>query len=322
MGRTLHRFGTFVVAIGIAAFGLVAFGAVVAPTLVRAAPTPAYQLTTRDSGSLSGRVFSAVAGAADDESVVLYGGQTPGSPAGVFADTWVYGPSTGWVAQCGSTAPGASAPCGPGPRASGGMARGATGPVLFGGSATGIDGGGAPRDDTWVWRDGGWTQVCGPGTCGPSGRLFPAFGGNGTQVVMFGGFSPTGLADDTWVFDGTTWTRTCGTGAPTPCGAPARVGATIGWDGEQFVMFGGAPMGSTDVAAPTDDTWTFNGTSWTHVCGTSIAIPCGPVARALAGMAFQRQAAPSQQGAVLVGGGNLFGGTTQSLERDAWLWRA
>lgn len=53
-----------------------------------------------------------------------------------------------------------------------------------------------------------------------------------------------------------------------------------------------------------------------------MATPCGPQARALASIAFQRQPDPALQGAVLGGGGSLFTGGAQRLDRDVWFWRA
>ncbi len=284
------------------------------------ATSPPYQIVTRPSGTLPGRVFTAMAGDTDGSSVVLYGGQTAGDTTDkMFGDTWVYQPGSGWVAKCGSTSPGATVSCGPGPRSSAGMGTGPSGPVMFGGSPTGIDGGGgALPSDTWVWAHGAWAQACADGACGPSGRIFPGVGGNGSRVVMFGGLGGSGLPDDTWVFDGHAWTQTCGTGTAVPCGAPPLVGPAIGWDGQRFVMFGGAPMGAGDIGAPTDDTWTFDGTSWTKVCGTSIGSPCGPAAKSLASMTFQKSPTTTLQGAVLAGGGSLLGGAAEHLDRDVW----
>jgi hypothetical protein len=305
--------------------GVVALGLITAPGL-GAAASPSYEFQSQSSTAMPGRVFSAAAGEADGESVVIYGGEKPGDDVDkMFADTWVFRPGTGWVAKCGSSVAGATAPCGPGTRSTGALASGPTGVVLFGGSETGLDGGGGgggPISDTWVWNNDTWTQVCASGACGPAGRAFPAMGGNGEQVVLFGGLTETGVADDTWVFDGTTWTQTCGTGQALACGAPGVVGAAIGWDGTQFVMFGGAPMGSGGLGAPVDDTWTFDGAKWQQICGASMSKPCGPGARSLASMAFQRQGTAALQGAVLVGGGNLFSGTGQVLTRDAWFWHA
>ncbi len=311
---------TFALVIGIAAVAVAT-----APGL--GAASPSYEFVPHDSGALPGRIFSAAAGTADGESVVVYGGESPDDAGNqVLADTWVYRPDTGWVAKCGSTVPEATGPCGPGLRSTGALATGPTGVVLFGGSDSGIDGGGSgsgtgPATDTWVWDGDAWTQVCAAGTCGPAGRSFPGMAGNGDQVVLFGGLTDTGVLDDTWVFDGTTWTQTCGSGQPAACGAPGAVGAAIGWDGTQFVMFGGAPMGSSGLGDPVDDTWTFDGTKWEQACGASMSKPCGPPARSLGSLAFQRQSTAAVEGALLVGGGNLFTGSDQTLLRDAWFWR-
>ena len=81
-------------------------------------------------------------------------------------------------------------------------------------------------------------------------------------------------------------------------------------------------MGASDLGPPVDDTWTFDGTKWEHVCGASSGPACGPAARALASIAYQHQPDLSLQGAVMGGGGDLFTGGTQVLQRDAWIWRA
>ncbi len=309
----------FAIAAALGAFAAVATGA----NGTGASPAPEYRFSARTSGTLSGRIFTAAAGAADGSSVVVYGGGTADDSNTTFGDTWEYEPATGWVAKCGSTSAGATHACGPGPRSAAGMATGPSGPVLFGGSPTGIDGGGGSLpSDTWTWNGDAWTQVCTSSACGPGGRLFPGLGGNGHQIVLFGGLGPSGLSDDTWVFDGHGWTQTCGTAVGVACNAPGAVAPTIGWDGHEFVMFGGAPMGASDIGAPTDDTWTFDGTAWTHVCGTSVGHACGPPARALAALAFQRAGDATLQGAVLAGGGSLFGSGTQDLDRDVWRYQA
>jgi hypothetical protein len=164
--------------------------------------------------------------------------------------------------------------------------------------------------------------VCADGACGPTGRFFPAVGGNGDQVVLFSGIGTGGILDDTWVFDGTTWTQTCGNGTAVTCGPQGVAGGAIGWDGTQFVLFGGTPFGESDGVPPVDDTWTFDGTTWTQVCGSSISQPCGPAARSIASAAFQKAADASNQGLVMGGGGNLFSGSEQTLQRDAWMWRS
>ena len=299
-------------------------GAFVATAGTAGAATPEYELAARSSGGLTGRIFTAAAPGTDGDRVVLYGGETPSdSPEPSFADTWEYAGAAGWVPVCGTTTAGATAACGPGPRSAAAMGNGPSGAVLFGGSESGIEGSGpGPATDTWVYGDGGWTQACAAGTCGPGGRMFPAMGGNGEQVVMFGGLGSGGLLDDTWVFDGVSWTQTCGTGAPLACGPAGLAAAALGWAGTRFVMVGGSPSGDSGLSLPLDDTWTFDGAKWVQLCGTSMAQPCGPAARSLASMAWQRQPDAALAGAVLTGGGNLFSDGEQVLQRDVWLFRA
>jgi hypothetical protein len=66
------------------------------------------------------------------------------------------------------------------------------GAVLFGGlSATG-----APLQDTWLWSNGGWTQLAGLPVSPPAGECFAASGPLG--------FDPFVLSDgQVWQFDGT-----------------------------------------------------------------------------------------------------------------------
>jgi hypothetical protein len=263
----------------------------------------------------SGRIFGGATDLANG-TTVLYGGATPSG--GTVGDTWVYSSGQGWVAKCGTNVAGATASCGPGERSLfGGLAQGPNGAVLFGG---GDQNGGTIASDTWVFNGATWHQVCSTGNCGPSQRVEPAIAGNGHQVVMFGGL---GSDDDTWIFNGTHWTETCGASIAQACGPPATAAASMAWDGTHFILFGGSQIqnGGGDFGPPDDDTWVFNGTSWNHACGTSIGKPCGPHARALAGFTTLTNPQSARRGAVMAGGGDLFGNGTHRLERDAWLWR-
>jgi hypothetical protein len=73
---------------------------------------------------------------------------------------------------------------------------------------------------------------------------------------------------------------------------------------------------------PLDDTWIFDGTTFSQVCGVSIGHACGPVGRALAAFAFLNDPSPASQGALLAEGGDLFNQAQSTLYRDAWLWSA
>ncbi len=266
-----------------------------------------------------GRVFMAAAAEPDGDHVVLYGGQDPGSATNpAFGDTWIFDGAHGWVAKCGTTTP-ATMACPPGVRTAAGLGTGPHGVVLFGGFAGSL-GGASSEGDTWLWNGNTWTQLCTSASCGPGPRAAFAMAGNGTQVVMFGGLTSTGQVNDTWVFDGTTWTQTCGAPLATACGPAPLAAASMAWDGTHFVMFGGADVSGS--GAPVDDTWIFNGTSWTKACGSSNGgTACGPPGRAFAAFSYAPHTNQALRGAVLMVGGNLFASSGNlTAYRDAWLW--
>ena len=276
------------------------------------------QPATNPTLAAQSRIFDASAGDASGTRVVLYGGEAPGSTT-ARADTWVNEADGTWRPMCGTSVAGATAACGPGARAGMGMADAPGGVILYGGFADSIGGGGNPPDgDTWRWNGSTWSRVCTAATCGPGARALMSMAGNGTSAVMFGGIGNSGILDDTWVFDGSGWTQTCGqTGSP--CGPSGLAAASMAWDGDHYVLFGGADLNGS--GAPVDDTWVFDGTRWTKVCGTSMGHACGPEARGLGAFAFANNPDDSMRGAVLAEGGDIFGsGTTQHLDRDAWFF--
>lgn len=304
---------------------LVAAGLVLALTAAPApaAPEPAPAWTARSSGPLAEapRVFTTLATLPGGTTGLLYGGWAADDSdrGGVaLADTWTYDDASGWVPRCGTAVAGATAACGPGPRALAGSGTAAGGTILFGG----LDGpfeDGQPRADTWRWDGEGWVEVCDDAGCGPERRIMPAVAGNGSQVVLFGGYGATGRLDDTWTFDGTSWAKVCG-GPAAPCGPPARSGGALAWDGRRFVLFGGST--GTGVL---DDTWVFEDGGWSPVCGTGgKGEPCGPPPRELAGMTGWVTAGGAVEGALMVEGAFLFGEIDETepfeqvLHRDAW----
>jgi hypothetical protein len=127
------------------------------------------------------------------------------------------------------------------------------------------------------------------------------------EIVLFGGggnsLNPLG---DTWVWKGSGWADV------TPAHGPsARLGASMAYDAAsgQLVLFGGVETerglgGNGEL----NDTWTWNGTTWTELHPAS-----SPSARAYASMAYD--ATTSQ----LV----LFGGedpNTRTFFGDTWTW--
>jgi len=94
-------------------------------------------------------------------------------------------------------------------------------------------------------------------------------------VVLFGGRWANGhLSDQTWVWNGSDWAQSS-TGGSSP---PARAGASMAFDArlDQLILFGGEGAGGQLL----DDTWAWNGASWTPV--TTTETPGGREGAALA----------------------------------------
>lgn len=190
--------------------------------------------------------------------------------------------------------------------------------VLYGGGPD-PGNGTANRGDTWTFQDGVWTPVCGttvPGfdaPCAVGAISGGAFGTSPGGAVLFGGhpggtFGPTGPAtSETWQFDGTQWHQVCADGT---CGPQARSFAAIAGNAATSLMFGGLG-GNLNQAL--EDTWAFDGSTWTQLCGISMGVPCGPSARFWSSMSWD--------GTRFV----LFGGLEGSFAGanavgDTWIW--
>lgn len=159
--------------------------------------------------------------------------------------------------------------------------------VLFSG---GIGGDGPQASDTWIWDGVNWSQAS-PATS-PSARegATMAYDNLTGQLILFGGVTAvgSGLLDDTWSWDGSNWVQL--TSATSP---PARYDAMMGYDNAtgQIVLFGG--FGSAGNTGNLNDTWTWDGTTWTQ------ATPAvSPPARVNGSMAYDL----ANQALVLFGG--------------------
>ena len=185
--------------------------------------------------------------------------------------------------------------------------------VLFGGSNGGY------LNDTWTFNGMSWTQV--PVRPSPSVRLGAAMATLGNEVVMFGGGeavsappSPSPVLDETWTFNGTSWTQVSVSNPP-----PERDYAAMATLDNEVVLFGGRPCmsgqpGCSNVAtspnpADLNDTWTFNGTSWTQI---SVSQP--PPAREQAAMATLGNEV------VLFGGANIVSELSDTWTFDGTNW--
>jgi len=232
--------------------------------------TPA---TSPPARSAAGMAFDAATG-----TVVLFGG----SNGTDLNDTWIWDGTT-WAQVLTSKAP------------SGrrwdtqGMAYdAATGNVvLFGG----VTSDGTMLGDTWTWngKTRTWTEQ--HPAVSPSPRRAPiAYDWATGTVVLFGGEGSYGgpTFGDTWVWNGTNWRQLFPATSP-----PARSMASMAYDFSlrRLVLFGGCGAGSS--APFYNDTWTWNGTTWTQV-----STAAAPPERYAFGMDYD----PITQGEVIFGG--------------------
>ena len=167
--------------------------------------------------------------------------------------------------------------------------------VLFGGFATG-------DNSTWTFDGSDWTQLSTPTSPpsrgGASMDYDPAIG----QMVFFGGYGCgqelSNACNQTWTFDGTNWTQLTIT---LPTSPPPRMGASMVFDPSlnQLLLFGGWP----GFAPGMNDTWTFDGSTWTQLFPAT-----SPPARWSAMMAFD-----STNNDMV-----LFGGYENSASNDTW----
>ncbi|MCA8971418.1 MAG: hypothetical protein KDC95_16615, partial [Planctomycetes bacterium] len=168
--------------------------------------------------------------------------------------------------------------------------------LVFGG---GVRGDYTRNADTWLFKNGAWTQQA-PATS-PSGRSGHAlaFDRDRSSTVLFGGYDGTNAyASDTWVYDGSDWKKSTTNSSP-----PGRAGHGLVFDAARKVMvlFGGA----TAASPRTNDTWEFDGATWKQIV-TSHA----PPPRAYHAMAWD-----GISGRVV-----LFGGYDTAARGDAWAY--
>lgn len=111
--------------------------------------------------------------------------------------------------------------------------------------------------DTWTWNGTTWTQntpTTPPGYRSNAGFCYDVAN---SEWVMFGGSDTFNTLGETWTLNAgrTAWTKEAPATSP-----PARVNPTMYYDGTRVVMTGGTD-GFSDYAF--NDTWGWNGTTWT-----------------------------------------------------------
>jgi hypothetical protein len=203
-----------------------------------------------------------------------------------LGDTWVWNGSV-WITIGVAAAPQ--------PRDNHAMATLGNKVVMFGGQG----GGGPALGDTWVWDGSAWTS---PANGGPAARDNYAMATLGNTVVMFGGRDNAHhYLGDTWTWDGSSWTLMVPTNAPS-----ARQCAAMAPLGNKLVLFGGlnGGNGGDHQGVWLDDTWEWDGSTWTLVSATS-----SPSSRAYFGLA-------AANATVLFFGGE---GSNNTYQGDTWL---
>ena len=125
--------------------------------------------------------------------------------------------------------------------------------VVFGGE------GASALDDTWEWDGTVWTDRS--GSVRPSRRHSAAIAYDPVRqrIVMFGGIDGVVIANDTWEWDGTSWEQKSMAGVR-PAG---RYAAAMGWNPVRgrITLSGG----KIDTVNRIEDTWEWDGTTWTPV---------------------------------------------------------
>ena len=162
--------------------------------------------------------------------------------------------------------------------------------VVFGGNA----GAGTLLGDTWTYDGNNWTKMTPASSPSPRDGHAMTFDSGRGVVVLFGGRAPD-RTNDTWEWDGSNWTqRTASnaTGTPYP-----RWLESMAYDAQigETVMFGGDHL-EPNLLGPINDTWLWDGTTWTRDWTSAV-----PVYRAGQAMAYE-----SGSGRIA-----LFGGTDQ-----------
>ena len=159
-----------------------------------------------------------------------------------------------------------------------------------------------------MWEWDGVSRTWSAGPPGPPARAGAALAYDRVhkEIVLFGGGLRNGA-----VF-GDTWSLTAAHGwtLKSPATSPsARIGAAMAWNPvrERIVLFGGQTGGASSVV-PEQDTWEWDGTTWTEL---PIVPPPPRAGAVLLG---------ARDGVTLFGGTELFGAPVGQLE-DIWLLR-
>jgi galactose oxidase-like protein len=174
--------------------------------------------------------------------------------------------------------------------------------VLFGGHEnTSILG------DTWVFRNGAWTNLTATVSPSPGPRYYPAMAWDPAEraVVLFGGSDGTHSLSDTWFFAGGHWTNVS-TAVGNPPAGRGYAAMTYDSAAQEILLFGG--FNETNFREY-DDTWAFQSGRWANLSSRLSAEPPG---RPDAGFSDD----PPDHGVLLFGGD----GPGEHFLADTWLF--
>ncbi len=181
----------------------------------------------------------------------------------------------------------------PGPRSTMAYDPALGGILLLGGSRCG----GEYVAETWAWSGSAWTQLH-PGGTTPSVDTVGGLAYDpGDRSMVF-----ADEGSSLWRYDGQQWSRMASLGPDAP---PARTAAVIvsPGPGRWLVYGGGTGVGGFN------DTWTFDGRSWSRRI-----VPVAPPPRAAAAAAYD----PALRRVVVFGG--IAGGYGAAMLNDTWTW--
>jgi hypothetical protein len=124
------------------------------------------------------------------------------------------------------------------------------------------------------------------------------------EFVLFGGYTAGTALGDTWTFANNRWTNLTGT-LPSAPSARWYYGMTYDAANRLVVLFGGR-----NATSDMNDTWTFNGSTWTQQA-TAVAPPPMTTSRLIYD--------PMSRAVVLYGGDSIMGGTP-SVYDQVWTY--
>lgn len=123
--------------------------------------------------------------------------------------------------------------------------------------------------ETWTFDGARWAKLATTGAPGNRSHFSLAYDRARKRVVLFGGEAMMTVRNDTWELDGSTWTERTLQVAP-----PARAEAAMAYDStrHKVVLFGGR-TGPGGPGQGRDDTWEYDGTTWSQVTTASAPSP-------------------------------------------------